>query len=512
MKEAITKFDLEAAFKALDEIDIPNTGKVKANRPALNEIFSRKTKFDSLMEEYYDVSNPAELGDAQDAREAEVAKAKLARIEKIVDLDADSPEDLLTSYVGKYIIQCPQCMTLFYKDPEDVVETEDDPDTVNANEICQHCGNESGYTLIGKVGEAEPGEFAEETPELAVEEEELPTEEVAEEPTEELPTEEEDLSDLDTLDLNLEDEEDKKEESFSAHEGDPLVEELVDGNELEDKLDDYTEYIKYLGDAIAQEQDKLNKATNEQIKATIQKTIDTLDAELKQAFPDANKIEQVEETSADDVVDTTMSEPTDNASTVEEEPEVSEAQEESYVNSQSGEQLVESLKEEAELDVSADEFTELINSPEFKKPISDAAAEAIIDAEETSEVTEAADKDTAVKENDCLEDTFVDLDDVDEATLESLIANSLVEAYSNVAGFRLTECSYNGNEFAASGTIYFVSGNTRQTTYSFSEVKLHESAISLRGVNTKLGLDKQFTLTGRINNKTLITESFVSTK
>ena len=155
MKESITKFNLEAAFKALDDIEIPApSGGVKPNKPALTEIFSRKSKFDSLFEEYYDINNTEELTDAKKAREAEVAKAKLARIEKIVDLDAESPDELLTSYVGKYIIQCPQCMTLFYKNPEDVEESEDDPTTVNVNEICQHCGNDSGYTLIGKVGEA----------------------------------------------------------------------------------------------------------------------------------------------------------------------------------------------------------------------------------------------------------------------------------------------------------------------------------------------------------------------
>ena len=120
MKESITKFDLEAAFKALDEIDIPKTQGIKANRPALTEVFSRKTKFDALFEEYYDISNTADLTDAKDERDAEIAKAKLARIEKIVDLDADSPDQLLPSYVGKYIMQCPQCMTLFYKDQEDI--------------------------------------------------------------------------------------------------------------------------------------------------------------------------------------------------------------------------------------------------------------------------------------------------------------------------------------------------------------------------------------------------------
>ena len=137
MKEAITKFDLEAAFKALDEIDMPSVRGVKANKPALNEIFSRKSKFDSLFEDYYDIDNSAGLGAAKEAREAEIAKAKLARIEKIVDLEAESPEDLLTSYVGKYIMQCPQCMTLFYKNKEDIVESEEDANTVNVSEVCQ---------------------------------------------------------------------------------------------------------------------------------------------------------------------------------------------------------------------------------------------------------------------------------------------------------------------------------------------------------------------------------------
>ena len=35
-------------------------------------------------------------------------------------IEAETEEDLLPSYVGKFIIQCPQCMTLFYKNEEDI--------------------------------------------------------------------------------------------------------------------------------------------------------------------------------------------------------------------------------------------------------------------------------------------------------------------------------------------------------------------------------------------------------
>ena len=505
MKESITKFDLESAFKALDEIEIPVAGKVRANRPALTEIFSRKSKFDSLMEEYYDISSNAELEDAQEAREAEVAQAKLARIEKIVDLDADSPEDLLTSYVGKYIMQCPQCMTLFYKDPEDIVESEDDPETVNVNEVCQHCGNESGYTLIGKVGEAAPGEFEETPAEPEFTEEEIP-EEPADENSEENTDEPEnldDLADLD-LDLNLEDEEeDKKEESFIAHEGEPLVEELTDDADLDAKLEAHSEYIEYLRAAIAQEEEKLEKVTNEQVKIAIQRNIDAFKADLEAALPEAVKNdtvlpeEPVEETPAEEA-------PT-------EEPEV---QEESCEPSAEGSALTEALHEEADLEVSDEEFEELINSPEFKKPISDTAVRAMLDAEKEEEETSV--KESVIKDEvpaEGFDATMADLEEVQESVLESLISSSLVEAYGNVAGFRLAECAYTDNKFIVDGTIYFTSGNTRKTTYTFNEsFKTDDGKISLCGLNEKLGLDRQFTLTGRIDNKTLITESFKRSK
>lgn len=164
-RETVTKFDLEAAFKALDEIacpDVSGKGRFTPNRINLKERLQAKHAHEVLVEDYFDVSMEEDLNEAQEQREAEVAKAKLARIEKIVDLDAESEEDILPSYVGKVIMQCPQCMTLFYKNEEDIEKSEETPDVVNINEICQHCGNSSGYTLVGKVGgvdEAEMGNF-----------------------------------------------------------------------------------------------------------------------------------------------------------------------------------------------------------------------------------------------------------------------------------------------------------------------------------------------------------------
>lgn len=313
MKESITKFDLEAAFKALDELDIPVAKKgIKANKPALNEIFSRKSKLDLLMEEYYDISDNNGLNDAKEARDAEIAKAKLARIEKIVDLDAKTPEDLLTSYVGKFIIQCPQCMTLFYKSPEDVEESEDDPNTVNISEVCQHCGNESGYTLIGKVGEATPDEMDDfDTSELETEDgvETEEEDEVTEDDVLTMDvdgTDEEDSEDAaDEMDLeidldNIEDDEaaedEKKEESFKIGHENVLVEQLTEDSDLDTSVEDFEklinspEFKKPISDtavrAMMQEFDESideNKEQEELTEAGLGTLVKTLGKKAKQA-------------------------------------------------------------------------------------------------------------------------------------------------------------------------------------------------------------------------------------
>lgn len=731
MKESVTKFDFESAFKALDEIDIPVADKgIKANRPALTEIFSRKSKFDTLFEEYYDIGNTEGLDDAKAAREAEVAKAKLDRIEKIVDLEADSPEDLLTSYVGKYIMQCPQCMTLFYKDKEDIVESEDDPSTVNVSEVCQHCGNESGYTLVGKVGEAESEASAEVPMEEPAEELDLDIPDT-EDNSEEVPSEDDMEIDLDAINLDDEpvEEEEKTEEAFTVHTGETLVEEVQEDKDIKDKLDAHNEYIEYLMSVKTQEEEALEKATNEQVKAAIQRRIEALTADLENALPDEVKNElAAEEAPVEDVEEPASEETSAEAEEIPAEPE--EATEEVV------ESLTESLHEEADLEVSADEFEELINSPEFKKPISDAAARAMMNAEkeeeEDKEVDESleegifdklkltragkaewvlanakkdynnikvddkgklikddanqkfstfviycfkdkfendkkitsapkannpylvlgrdveskqkyadaenlakgwstiagngpamifmaknasddektfvcqyfkgeldaksdqlqncvdsvkngldgakkmakgnagqpdvkelkasevkkgmqirlkdesatieeikttrdqemlnltlkfADGDTETRtvakttkvkvvatsiQNESLASLMTGIEELQEASLENFISNSLIEAYGNVAGFKLTACDYLNEKLNVNGTIYFTSGNTRKTTYSFSEAYIENDNVKLCGLNEKLGLDKKFTLTGKIDttNKTFITESF----
>lgn len=179
-KEKVTKFDLEDAFKALDDYEYPKVKGLRPNRENIRESAKRVDKTEILMEEYYSLTDKEDLEDATEEREAEIAKAKLARIEKIVDIDAQTEDDVLPSYVGKTIVQCPQCMTLYYRNPEDLVKSEEDPDVVNVGEQCPNCGNVDGFSVIGKVAAEAPEEIpSEPAPEA---EEELASEPAAEEP------------------------------------------------------------------------------------------------------------------------------------------------------------------------------------------------------------------------------------------------------------------------------------------------------------------------------------------
>jgi hypothetical protein len=806
MKESITKFDLEAAFKALDEIDTPKAEKgIKANRPALTEIFSRKSKFDALFEEYYDISSTEGLDDAKEARDAEIAKAKLARIEKIVDLEAESPEDLLTSYVGKYIMQCPQCMTLFYKNKEDVVESEEDPSTVNVNEVCQHCGNESGYTLIGKVGEAsseeEPAEETEiTTDELSLEEPEV--EETSEETSENTDEEDFDLdSELDELDLEIEDDEtdeEKKEESFSANpESNYLLEQLTEDSDLDVSADEFEDLINssefkkpisdtavramlstesdatdeieesiningetlryavinpdgtYAGAPCTSEEEarelaaqregrivvelvelKKNSLTEGTGADTAKVAKDVLTAcskEDKDGF--ANKtskiIEAIPEEYFDKIFDTIKDKLSDikldkkdkekiidaggqavdaekvekadtlgkvlefldistwdagalkafvmtvliivgiiepspvvevicvilgfvpdgvlkkilviinqfnlpiaagmaanklykakkkndinNAATAQ--PAVEEGLElkegifdnifktragkadwvlknarEDYNNVQvdeKGEPVTDKNKQRFNTFVvigykdKYDHGAPITKAPQFNSPdLVVGMDKAMVAAEYKSAdniakgwsmqqgngpaciyLAKGVDDDKAVflceyfkgkleydqldkytkaikdhlkgaklmakggagqqttgadtTKAESLNNIMSQVEELKEASLEKLISDSLIEAYGNVAGFRLHNCSYLNEKFQVDGTIFFTSGNTRKTAYAFTEAFVKDSKVSLYGLNEKLGLDKQFSITGHIDNKTFITESFKYTK
>ena len=70
---------------------------------------------------------------------------------KTSDFFYDLPEELIAQ---KPVSPRDSARMLVYKKEEDIATSEENPDVVNINEPCQHCGNSSGYTLIGKVDQS----------------------------------------------------------------------------------------------------------------------------------------------------------------------------------------------------------------------------------------------------------------------------------------------------------------------------------------------------------------------
>ena len=550
MKDKITTFDLNAAFKALDDIEMPKSEGLKPQKAVLDEALSILPKTDCLLEDYYDVRSGEDLKAAEEERRNEVAQAKLDRIEKIIDLDAKTPEDLQGSYAGKIIIQCPQCMELFYKKEEDLVVDEDDPTLVNVGEKCQHCGNTSGYMVIGKVGEVnvaedeakeqaaeEPAENAEE-PELsdasilgvdpvaaeaeaendeaAAQSEEAPEEiseeqpeEQAEEPIEgsEEPAEEpEEPAEEEPKEEGEEDK--KKEESLNDSEvlkgaekdemhSDNLSKNLTlneeAGKDLDKQLKLHNEYIDYLQKAIKQEEDALKEVENEEIKAAIQRRLDGFKEDLQAALPEAVKDNLPAE-------DTKLPEPgevdVDADSVKADEGDKEDSPVEESLNK--SELLKKAEKDEMHTDLEPENKSLNESGLAEASEVSDSEIEELFNSDEfktpisDSEVERiiAADKNESFK--------LEDLEDVDDQMLEKCITESLTSVYENVAGFKLGDCSMSDGKLIVEGKINFKSGKSKNTKYIFEQADRARKTILLNGLNESLGKGSSFKLTAKL--------------
>ena len=125
------------------------------------------------------------IQDDEDMKEAgELLNKEEEPVEQIIDANAEITDDLRKTYIGSAILQCPTCKAMIYKNPDELVKSEDsDDDEViyNVDEECPRCGAKDGFELIGQVAALDVNPDAE--PEAPMEEKEEETEvEVEEEP------------------------------------------------------------------------------------------------------------------------------------------------------------------------------------------------------------------------------------------------------------------------------------------------------------------------------------------
>ena len=117
--------------------------------------------------EALDESSKFNLQDEQEVQEASdiLNKEEGEAIEQIVDAAAETQDDLQKTYIGSIILQCPTCKTMIYKNPDQLVKSEDADDVIyNVDEECPHCGAKDGFELIGQVASLSVNPDGEQTP------------------------------------------------------------------------------------------------------------------------------------------------------------------------------------------------------------------------------------------------------------------------------------------------------------------------------------------------------------
>lgn len=100
----------------------------------------------------------------------------------VIDLEAETVEDLKQSYVGKVVLDCNVCHSNIFIDKDEV--TVDEDGVANVDMECPYCISTEGYTIIGKIAPYEDDEEEieiEEEPEDEIEIEEVEPEEELEE-------------------------------------------------------------------------------------------------------------------------------------------------------------------------------------------------------------------------------------------------------------------------------------------------------------------------------------------
>ena len=127
----------------------------------------------------------------------------------------------------------------------------------------------------------------------------------------------------------------------------------------------------------------------------------------------------------------------------------------------------------------------------------------------------AADKDV-IADNDgedgeeVLDDTVIDFDEINDEDLDKLGEKYFTKVYDNVKSFKSTACKLDESRVILEGKITFKSGKEAKTAFNFNEAYVTKTGkVKLIGENAQFAKNKKaFTLTGSLNDKKLVVESF----
>ena len=471
----------------------------------------------------------------------------------IIDMDAETEDDLQDSYVGKIICDCNVCHSHVFKDKDQI--TIDEDGVVDIEDDCPYCGEHNGFVIIGEITEFNPNakeEVAEETTENEEATEE-PAEEADNEPAEEVDEEE-------VLDESL----NESPRKFKPHTmkllrmiGSDLATDL-DEDVADDSLNEFlglgkkfNKYSFLIKDMDAEPAGFNMAAIYKQLRSIIKNNAekiikDKLDSELgicefyateKQANAIAVSVQKLNPkkfrigysqgelgqkgtsgSSATDVVNkfkaltkikmiaknVKVEESFNNVSIETDDQKMTMTSEENGKVTVTTEPL-----EEAPAEGDGEMITPI--SDEAQDEIIDATAQAVEEepAEETAD-TEAETQDASeTEEAPAEEEVDAEIDELDEEGMDELGESYLRKVYENVDSFKTSAVSTSGNKLFIEGMINFKSGASKKTGFIFeAKEATRDGKVKFIGENAHFCRGKRaFMLSGSLNEKKLMVES-----
>lgn len=133
--------------------------------------------------------------------------------------------------------------------------------------------------------------------------------------------------------------------------------------------------------------------------------------------------------------------------------------------------------------------------------------------EKTGDETIVPLKDETIKEieanDETVEDSFADIDEIDEEDIDELGESYLKKVYENVNSFKSKNCKIENGKLIVEGVIGFKSGKEKNTSFVFESVNTTKTGkVKILGENKGISKCKNaFTFTGKVDNKKFIAES-----
>lgn len=516
----------------------------------LNEAFK---KLSLLNEETFDTSLTGlnQLSDFMD-------KDASDDVVKVIDTEAEFEDEVQDSYIGKVITNCNVCHSHIFENKDEIVIDEDG--LVNAEKPCPYCGEQAGFTIVGEITP-----YVKETEEPkadpAVEVDGTPVEsEPVQEPVEEAvkDTEEDKLEEGliggaagagsgmaaggltgaaiggaiggpagalagaalgtavgggagalagDAIQDKIDEDADELEEAGAAVLDRPREKDLtkIQGT-IADVLINHSAEIDACG------------ANETAVKDCITRILSSDEVKTPEAAEDAIRIiNKCRGPKLWSTIGTYMSglKVASSSKYARRKLDASLEEDVNNVNVETDDSIVNIHSEDGgKVTVSTEPKTPETTGDEAIGPLSD---ETLADIESANGLTDDTTVEEPVEGEAAPEEEVpaegeeeMDIDEVDETALDELGESYLKEVYENVDSFKTSNVSSTDTHLVVEGVIKFKSGATKKTGFIFEAHSVTpDGKVRFTGKNEHFSRGaKSFILTGKIENKKLISESF----